>query len=202
MGGWRKLWTIFNFRVAAPLWLSKGRGLSLHGCHTSDLLRLWSVGGQEFYEGSAGDAVGGVVEDAVDPGKQLNAVQTARGRGAGVGYRESVQPQGWHVLAAAVDGYFHAVGIGFERYVHAFALPSRLRDRLAANVAGGAGELSAVLRLKSRVNRLMFHGAAEHADQIPALVHVEDDAYRLIGHCIETSDSATLISQASRQSGQ
>jgi hypothetical protein len=97
---------------------------------------------------------------------------------------------------------FHSVGICLEGDVHAVATLSDLRDRFAANITGGAGQLSAILGLKARMYGLMFHSATEYADQVPALVDVKHDAHWLISHDEWASDSATLISQASLQSGQ
>jgi hypothetical protein len=97
---------------------------------------------------------------------------------------------------------FHSVGIRLQRDVYAVASFADLRNRFAANVTGSPGQLSAVLGLKPGVGGLMFHSATKHADQVRILVDVKHDAHRLFSHLNSASDSATLISQASRQSGQ
>ena len=83
-----------------------------------------------------------------------------------------------------MDGNFDAVGKRVQRNVNAFAIAAELRNGFAANVSRGPGQLRARLGLKSRVDRLMFHGAAKYADQIPILVQVKHDAHRLVSHWI------------------
>ena len=98
-----------------------------------------------------------------------------------------------------MDRDLDAVRKGVQGNVNAVALAPELRNRFPANVSRSLGKLRTRLRLKSRMDSLMFHGAAKHADQAPILVQVKHDTHGLIGHWIRP---ATLISHASRQSGQ
>jgi hypothetical protein len=160
------------------------------------------VRGQELHECGAGDAVGGVVENAIHSRQQFQTIDSPRARSLRIRRRERVQPNGRQLFAAAMNRDFHSVGIGLEGDVYAVAALADLRDRFAANVAGSAGKLSTILGLKPRMNGLVFHSATEYANQVPALVDVKHYAHWLISHDEWASDSATLISQASLQSGQ
>ena len=93
-------------------------------------------------------------------------------------------PMAGSSLTAAMDRNLHAVRKRVEGNVNAFAISAELRNGFAANVSRGPGELRARLRLKSRLDRLMFHGAAKYPDQVPILVQVKHDAHRLISHWV------------------
>ena len=64
--------------------------------------------------------------------------------------------------------------------VDPFAVSAELRNRFAANVPGGPGQLRARLGLKPGLDRLMFHGATKHRDQARVLVQMKDDAHGCI----------------------
>jgi hypothetical protein len=83
-----------------------------------------------------------------------------------------------------MDCNFDAVGKRFERNVNALAIASELRNGFAANIACSPSKLGARFSLKSRLDRLMFHGAAKYPDQIPFLVQVKHNAHRLVSHWI------------------
>jgi hypothetical protein len=83
-----------------------------------------------------------------------------------------------------MDRNFDAVGKRVERYINARSITTdaELRHAFAADISGGPRKLRARLRLKPRVDRLMFHCAAKHADQVLSLVQVKYDAHRLVSH--------------------
>jgi len=139
---------------------------------------------QELDQRGPGHAALGVIEHAVQARKQFLAVDPARPSGLCIGKSKLLQPEGRQRLAAAMDGNFDAIGKRVERNVNDLAIATEFRNGFAADVPRGPCQLRARFRLKSRLDRLVFHGAAEYPDQIPILVQVKHDAYRLVSHWI------------------
>jgi len=139
---------------------------------------------QELDQRGPGHAILGVVKDAVHARKQFLAVETARSSGVRVGKRERLQSDRRQQLTAAMDRDLHAVRKRVEGNVNDFAISSEVRNGFAANVSCGPGQLRARLRLKPRLDGLMFHSAAKYTDQVPILIQVKHDAHWLICHSI------------------
>jgi hypothetical protein len=83
-----------------------------------------------------------------------------------------------------MDRDLDAVGKRVEGNVNAFAVPAESRNNFAANVTRGPGKLRSRLRLKPRLDRLKFHGAAKYTDQVPILVQMKHDAHGLVSHWV------------------
>src|SRR5229473_6261563 len=135
---------------------------------------------QKLDQRGLGYAALGVVEHAVHTRKQFQAVKAACSSGNRIGKRKGLQPEDRQHLAAAMNRDLNAVRKRVESNVNNFAVATEFRNRFAANVTRGPGQLRARLRLKPRVYRLKFHGRAKHSDKIPTLLQVKHYAYTLI----------------------
>src|ERR1700680_431902 len=99
-----------------------------------------ATGRQKLDQRGPRRAIFGVVQHAVHPRKQFQAVETARSSGTRIGKRKRLQPEGGQPLTAAMDRDLDAVGKRVKRNVNACAVAAELRNGFAANVSRGPGK--------------------------------------------------------------